>query len=234
VLSVAIRSIAFKPWHQGNTNKETQMRSAIVVLAVALSGCATQMNLQQQAVQVAGRQFTYVMAEGKDPSGVNFVIMDRYDERGALMSRDAASGEGILLKVIPAAISGAALAGGMIGAASLLEPDTTNVSQTNDTGSSSGAANGSASTTPAVTNNVTVSPTTTSASAATSASNSASTASSVSKSVSTANQSQGQAQVQSQKQTQSQNQSATSSSKGKIWKHFDNGNHYGHHKDKDK
>lgn len=112
------------------------MKRKIVVsaalVALATSGCATQMGIQQQAVILGGKTFHYVAAEAKDASGVNFVVLDRYDENGKLLARDAASGAGILQAVVPALIDGAATAGGLIGAASVLRPDTTttNVTQT--------------------------------------------------------------------------------------------------------
>lgn len=194
------------------------MKTKVVAIAmmVMASGCATKMGVQQQEVMLAGKTFHYVVVDAKDPAGVNFVVLDRYDSDGKLMIRDSASGNGILHAVIPAVIDGAATAGGLIGAAAVLRPDTTNVTQT-----SSGATDSNSITVaPNVTSTSSSAPVTTSAAISTSNSSSNSAATSASKSASASTSSatakQSQAQVQGQAQLQGQTQQQTSPVKRKY------------------
>lgn len=143
-------------------------------------GCASTNFVQSRSVTVDGKPYTYVFGQSCNHTGLQMVVIDRYNENGELMARDYGACEGIMQKVIPAAVHGGLTAGGLIGAAALLEPDQTNVTQ------SGGSVNAALT------------------SSSNSNSNSESNASAISSSKSKANQSQSQGQGQSQMQGQGQ------------------------------
>lgn len=111
-------------------------------LVLCFSGCASKVNITQQYVELNGKSFHYVFAESQNEAGVNHIVIDRFDEKGNLIARDSASNSGILHAVIPAVITGASTAGGLIGAAAVLRPDQTNITQTSGSDSTT-VTNGS-------------------------------------------------------------------------------------------
>jgi gas vesicle protein len=102
----------------------------ILVVVLMMAGCASKNYLQKHSIIVADKPYTYVFGESCNHTGIHLKVVDRYNENGELMARDCGVGEGIMQKVIPAAVGGGLAAGGMIGAAALLRPDETNVVQT--------------------------------------------------------------------------------------------------------
>ena len=117
------------------------MKKTLAILAIAalaISGCASTMTINQQAVTVGGRTIHYVFAESQNEAGLNFTVADRYDENGNLLTKDAASNNGIMQAVVPAIISGGATAGGLVGAAAVLRPDVTTITQTGGTATATG------------------------------------------------------------------------------------------------
>jgi len=124
-----------------------------LVLSFSMIGCASSNFVQSRSVTVDGKPYTYVFGQSCNHTGLQMVVIDRYNENGELMARDYGTCEGIMQKVIPAAVHGGLTAGGLIGAAALLEPDRTEVSQSGgsvnaslNSASSSGATSNSSST----------------------------------------------------------------------------------------
>lgn len=169
----------------------TLISISILVLGLAVSGCAVAPTFRTYPVHISGTDYTYVVGQSYCPGGFNMMVVDRYDGAGALVARDSGFTDGWVLKALPAAVHGGLVAGGMVGAAALWPGNDTNVSQTGGnavSGSSSGSSSGASSN---------------------------STASSSSTSSSSASQSQGQNQGQSQGQGQIQGvQVITASGKG--------------------
>ena len=152
----------------------------ILSILCILSGCASTNFVQTRTVSVDGRPMTYVFGQSCNHTGLQMVVVDRYSD-GQLIARDYGVGEGIMQKIIPAAVHGGLMAGGMMGTAVLLRPDETSVTQ-------NGSGNVSAS----------LSSNSTSDSSSQAQSNSESTSNSLSIASQTQGQSQGQVHGQSQ------------------------------------
>lgn len=102
---------------------------AVVLACLFLAGCTASLDLVPKSVMVAGMEKNYVFATGLDQNGGSMNVMDRYDDKGNLVARDASMNGGILPSLMHGAVAGAATAGGLVGAAALLRPDQVNVSQ---------------------------------------------------------------------------------------------------------
>lgn len=90
------------------------MKVILLVLAlVFVVGCTETLYLLPKDVVVNGQTKHYVFATTRDINGGSFNALDRYDDQGKLIARDAAMNPGILPALLHGTVAGAEMGAGI-------------------------------------------------------------------------------------------------------------------------